>query len=324
MYKKVEKTKENKTINPIAQKKKGDRTTFQFIDNRPEATAQKKIQRLLLNKPQDTLQRTMRMTHEATTVAPLTRGQLLSWLKKTASPGVNKLLQSPNVDYNIRFDNTIGPDGDTSMRLQYTDGVGAIGNINLFNAASVAVINGLNYPLQNFEIQLTTSVKTGGRLQMTPPAAANATTTWQGTLNHEIETHTGLGIKTLDILTKMNTARTASLPSLKQKIINSMRVRTSDAEHKNLASGNATLAKAQEDTVLKAATHNEKVDILVDIVTDRVKHIGWFIVKDTEKKLALRDAKSFLVKTADKIGDLVAADTTRIDALKGWIDGEMP
>jgi hypothetical protein len=47
MYAQVEKPKENKSravANSVAQKQSGTKPTFQFVDNRPEATAQRKIQ----------------------------------------------------------------------------------------------------------------------------------------------------------------------------------------------------------------------------------------------------------------------------------------
>jgi len=277
-----------------------------------------------IGKPNNnTIQRTMLMSSEATTNPPITKSNLLKWLMKTSSPNVKMLLESPHVTYRIRFDNTLGADGDTSISLQYTDKNAAGGTINLFSPASIPIINGLAYPLQNYTFFITTSVKTGGRLQGSPPIAANAITTWQGILVHEMEAHTGLAVKALENLIKMEKAAKASIPSLKEKITSSMTIRTDDAEHKNLASGNATLAKAQENTILEAATHNEKVDILIDIVTDRVKHIDWFITNADHKKLALRDAKSFLINTSKKIKDLTAGDNTRISALKGWIEAKI-
>ncbi|WP_223148928.1 DUF4157 domain-containing protein [Aquimarina sp. RZ0] len=270
------------------------------------------------------IQRTMLMSSEATTVAPITRANLLKWLMKTSSPKVKALLNSPHVTFRIRFDNTIGGDGSTNIRLQYTD-KNAVrqGSLDLLDAASIATINSLEYPLQDYTFFITTSVKTGGRLQGSPPAAANAVTTWQGILVHEIEAHTGLATKAMENLNKMETLAKASIPSLKEKITGSMSIRTDDAEHKNLAAGNAVLAQAQENTVLKAATHNDQVNILIDIVTDRVKHIDWFITNASDKKLALRSAKSFLTKTANKISDLTVNDNTRINALKGWIDAKI-
>lgn len=50
MYKQVEKTKENKSrsiANSVAQKQIRGNSTFQFVDNRPEAIAQRKIQEVI-------------------------------------------------------------------------------------------------------------------------------------------------------------------------------------------------------------------------------------------------------------------------------------
>ena len=55
MYAQVEKPKENKrrvVANSVAQKKSSDKQGFGFIDNRPEAVAQKKLQEMANSSPQ--------------------------------------------------------------------------------------------------------------------------------------------------------------------------------------------------------------------------------------------------------------------------------
>ena len=55
MYAQVEKSKENKNksvANPVTQKQDGGESTFQFVDNRPEAIVQRKLQELANNRPQ--------------------------------------------------------------------------------------------------------------------------------------------------------------------------------------------------------------------------------------------------------------------------------
>ncbi|WP_250565822.1 DUF4157 domain-containing protein [Adonisia turfae] len=54
MYEQVEKSKENKSqsvVNKIIQKQSGGVSTFQFVDNRPEAIAQRKLQEVASNSP---------------------------------------------------------------------------------------------------------------------------------------------------------------------------------------------------------------------------------------------------------------------------------
>jgi hypothetical protein len=55
MHTHADKTQENKSqsvANPVYQKKSGDKSTFQFVDNRPEAVAQRKLQEMANNSPQ--------------------------------------------------------------------------------------------------------------------------------------------------------------------------------------------------------------------------------------------------------------------------------
>ena len=55
MYAQVEKPKENKrraVANSVAQKRSSGEPTFQFVDNLPEAIAQRKLQEMANNTPQ--------------------------------------------------------------------------------------------------------------------------------------------------------------------------------------------------------------------------------------------------------------------------------
>ena len=58
MYAQVEKPKENKSkavANAVSQKKSGDKPAFQFVDNRSEAVAQRKLKEMVNNSPQNQL-----------------------------------------------------------------------------------------------------------------------------------------------------------------------------------------------------------------------------------------------------------------------------
>ena len=55
MYEQVKNTKENKRLSPpnkISRKQSGSKSTFQFVDNRPEAIAQRKLQEMANNSPE--------------------------------------------------------------------------------------------------------------------------------------------------------------------------------------------------------------------------------------------------------------------------------
>lgn len=51
---KAKDTKNQSTANIVSQKKNGNNQTFQFVDNRPEATAKRKLQGMVDNSPQVT------------------------------------------------------------------------------------------------------------------------------------------------------------------------------------------------------------------------------------------------------------------------------
>ncbi|GEM_PF-4891718 len=71
MYKQVEKPKENRSrvTNSVAKKQSGSKSTFQFVDNRPEAVAQRKLQELANNSPQDANLRALQYLADANSVA---------------------------------------------------------------------------------------------------------------------------------------------------------------------------------------------------------------------------------------------------------------
>ena len=51
----ADKSQENKSqsvANDVSQKQSGSESTFQFVDNRPEAVAQRKLQEMANNSPQ--------------------------------------------------------------------------------------------------------------------------------------------------------------------------------------------------------------------------------------------------------------------------------
>ncbi|MBW1296032.1 DUF4157 domain-containing protein [Aquimarina litoralis] len=259
------------------------------------------------------------MNNAAGTVPPLNLANTRAWILANCSPKVKDLINKAQTLLTVRWDNGIVPHASTTMNMDYTDATGAH-NINLFGGGAAAAITALNFPLVNYRVNVNVSIKTGGLAHGGAPVAANAQSTWQATLVHELEAHTKLAEKVYKSIDQIH--RKPTHEAAKKRVIsNSINTRSGNAEHKAVATGGSSIKNSQEKAVLSGTTQNEKVNILIDSAWDRIDHMG-FVANNNEKKLALRDIKRWLNSMARRI-NAAPADLVRIRAIIADIDARI-